>query len=115
MEKHPGTLDVTEEAISNARSFSRALDQAWNVGNNELACLVPNHAQLRPQRSEGIVAHFCRCIADRVEEGRLTGIWKSNEADVREELQSKPNPDLLARLACLVLTRRTAGRGFSAR
>ena len=40
MQQHGAALDVAEEAVAEARAFVRALDQAGNVGEHELAALV---------------------------------------------------------------------------
>ena len=56
VEQQPGALDVAEEAVADAGAFGRALDQAGNVGDDELAALVADDAQLRAERGERIVA-----------------------------------------------------------
>ena len=39
MQQHLGALDMAEEAVADARAFGRALDQAGDVGEHELAPL----------------------------------------------------------------------------
>ena len=93
-----------------AGALGRALDQAGDVGEHELAALVADDAELRAERREGIVADLGAGVADRVEEGRLAGVGQADEADVGEQLEAQPHPHFLAR------HRRSgagAGRGWS--
>ena len=64
MQQQVGALDVAEEAVSDARAFGRAFDQARDVGENELAALVADDAQLRAKRRERIIADLRRGVGD---------------------------------------------------
>ena len=78
--------------------------------SDELAALVADDAELRAERRERIVADLGRGVGDRVEEGRLAGVGKADQADVGEQLEPQPDPHFLAR------PRRSgagAGRGWS--
>ena len=97
VEQHASALDMAEEAVADAGALGRALDQAGNVGEHELAALVADDAELRAERRERIVADLGRGVGDRVEEGRLAGVGKPDQADVGEQLQAQPHPHLLAR------------------
>src|SRR4249919_1382737 len=110
MEKHARALDVSQEAVTDARALGSALDQSRNVGNHELAPLVANDSELRAERREGIVADLRRGVADRVQEGRLACVRQAEEADVGEQFKAEPDPRLFTRLASLVLARRAVSR-----
>ena len=101
---------MAEEAVADAGAFGRALDQPGNVGEDELAPLVADDAELRAERRERIVADLGGGVGDRVEEGRLAGVGQADQADVGEQLQAQPDPHLLARPAGC---RAGAGRGWS--
>src|SRR5215210_5933181 len=106
---------MAEETVADAGAFGGALDEARDVGDDELAALVADNAKLRPERREGIVADLGAGVADRVQEGRLAGIGKAEQADVGEQLQPQPDPHFLAVLAGLMLARGAVGRAFVAR
>ncbi len=110
MDQHPAPLDMAEEAVADASAFRRALDQAGNVGEHEFAALVMDNAKLRVQRRERIVAHLGMRVGEFVDKGRLSGIGQADKADVGEQLETQPDPHLLARLAGLMLARGTIGR-----
>ena len=47
---------MAEEAVADAGAFGGALDQPGDVGEDELAALVADHAELRAERGERIFA-----------------------------------------------------------
>ena len=87
---------MAEEAVADAGAFGRALDQPGNVGEDELAALVADDAELRAEGGERIVADLGAGVGDGVEEGRLAGVGKADEADVGEQLEPQPDPHFLA-------------------
>src|SRR5437868_5906407 len=105
---------MTQEAVADARALGRALDQPWDVGEHELAALVPDDSELRAERGEGIVADLGGSVADRIEEGRLAGVGQADESDVGEQLEAQPDPHFLAVFTGLVLARGAVGRGLVA-
>src|SRR5438309_149408 len=52
MEKETRAFHMAEEAIADASAFRCSFDEPGYVGNNELAPLVPDDAELWPQRRE---------------------------------------------------------------
>ena len=80
MEQDAGALDMAEEAVADAGAFGRALDQAGNVGEDEVAALVADDAELRVERGERIIADLGLGVGDGVEEGRLAGIGQADQA-----------------------------------
>ena len=105
---------MAEEAVADAGALGRALDQARDVGEDELAALVADDPELRAQRRERIIADLGAGVGDRIEEGRLAGVGQADEADVGEQFEPQPQPHLLAGDAGLVLARSAVGRGLVA-
>src|SRR3546814_8707702 len=52
MQQHATTLDMAQEAVADAGAFGRALDQAGDVGDDELP-LVPRHHARSEERRVG--------------------------------------------------------------
>ena len=51
MHQQPRPLDMREEVVAEARAVGRALDQAGDVGEDELAVVGVDRAQHRHQAS----------------------------------------------------------------
>ena len=47
VQQHPAALDMAEEAVADAGAFGGAFDQPGDVGEDELAALVADDAELR--------------------------------------------------------------------
>ena len=60
VEQQPRAFDMAEEAVADPGAFGRALDQAGDVGDDELTALVADNAELWPQGREGIIADLGR-------------------------------------------------------
>ena len=114
VQQHARALDVAEEAVADPGALGCAFDQAGNIGEDELAALVADDAELRAERGERIIADLGLGVGDRIEEGRLAGVGQADEADVGEQFEAQPHPCFLARRAGLVLARGAVGRGLVA-
>jgi hypothetical protein len=114
VDQHPAALDMAEEAVADTGALGGALDQAGNVRQHELALLVPDHAELRHQRGEGIIADFRASVGNLVDEGRFARIGQPDQPDVGEQLEAQPDRDFLRRDARLVLAGRAVGAGLVA-
>ena len=55
VDQHPAALDMAEEAVAEPGALVRALDQAGNVGQHELAPVHRHHAEAGVKRRERIV------------------------------------------------------------
>src|SRR5262245_2489096 len=115
MQEDAAALDMTEEAVAEARAFVRAFDQTRNIGEHELALVDRDHAELRMQRGERIVGDLRPRRAHGGKEGRLAGIREPDDAGVSDQLQAQPDRALLARLARIGVARRAVGRGLEVR
>ena len=58
MEQHAAALDMPEEAIAKARTFVRAFDQSWNIGEHEIGFACSYHAEIGMQRRKRIISDF---------------------------------------------------------
>src|SRR5262245_36418933 len=110
MQEHAAALDVAEETVAESRAFMRALDQARNIREYELAAVDLDHAELGMQRRERVVGDLRLGRAHRREEGRLARVGQPNNAGVRNQLEAQPDRELLAGLAGIGMARRTVGR-----
>src|SRR5437899_8015893 len=110
MQENAAALDVAEETVAESRAFMRTLDQARNIGEDELAAVDLDHAELGMQRRERVVGDLRLGRAHRREEGRLARVGQPDNARVRNQLQAQPDRELLAGLAGIGMARRTVGR-----
>src|SRR5690606_32601174 len=99
MQQHPAALDMAEEAVADADALRRALDEAGNIRQHELARLVAHHAKLRLQGGEGVIPHLRPGVGDGVDEGALARVGQAEQPGVRDQLQAQPHPHLLPRIA----------------
>ena len=104
-------LDVGEEVVAEPGALARALDQAGDVGDHQLALLAFEHAQHRRERREGVVGDLRRGARQAREQRGLAGVRQAHEADVGEQLQLQLEPALLAGAG---RARRSAAPGASA-
>ena len=114
MQEDGGALDMTEEAVADAGPFMSAFDQPGYVGKHEIGAVDAHHAEIGVKRGEGIVGDLRLGRADRGQEGRLSGIGKSDDAGIGDELEPKPDMHLLALLAGIGVARRLVGRRLEA-
>src|SRR5262247_3800699 len=110
MQEHAAALDVAEKTVAESRAFMRALDQARNISEYELAAVDLDHAELGMQCRERVVGDLRLGRAHRREEGRLARVGQPDNAGVRNQLEAQPDRELLARLAGIGMARRTVGR-----
>ncbi len=89
MHQRAAALDMAEKAVAEADALVRALDQAGNVGEHEIAFVDAHHAEAGMQRGEGIVGDLRPRGGDRGEEGRLAGVGQADEAGVGDQLQAQ--------------------------
>ncbi len=64
------------------------------------------------QGGEGIVGDLRLGGGDGGQQGRLAGVGQADEADVGDQLQAQPDPQLLAGPAGFGVARRAVGGGF---
>ncbi len=88
----------------------RALDQAGNVGEHELAAIHRDDAEPGIERGEGVVGDLRLCCRDRRQKGRLAGIRQPDQARIGDQFQPQPDRALLAFLAGIGAARRAVRR-----
>jgi len=114
VDQDTAAFDMAEEAIANSRAFGGTCDQTRNVGKDEFAPLVADHAELRARGGEGVGPDFRLGVGHLIDEGRFSGIGKANEPGVGEQFEPQPDPHFLAILTRLVLARCAVGTGLIA-
>ena len=110
MDEQPRALDVREEVVAEPGAVRRALDQARDVGDDELALLVLQRAEDRLERRERVVGDLRRGARQPRQQRGLAGVRQPDEADVGEQLEAQVDPALDPRPA---RARRTAAPGAS--
>ena len=94
---------------------ARALDQAGDVGDDELAVVGLERAEHRLERRERIRRDLRLRAREAGEQRRLAGVREPDEPDVGEQLEVQLDRALLARQAALGQPRRLAHGRLEAR
>ena len=95
-------LEVSEELMAEAGSVGRALDEPRHVGDRQLALLRPvHHPQHRLERRERIVRDLRLGIRYPAQQRGLSGIRKTGERRVDDELEPELEVDLVSGESCL--------------
>ena len=111
VEQQPRALEVREELVAEADALARALDQPWDIGDDELP---PVRGLDRPEngrkRRERIIGDLRPRIRDAREERGLARVRKPDERGVGEQLQTQLDLPLLTGHADLGEPRRLPRR-----
>ncbi len=103
-------LDVAEELVAQAVAGVRPLDQARDVGHDEVLVLGDDGTQVGILGGEGIIGDLGMGPGDPREQRGLAGVGQADEPDVGDDLQLQDDPALLAGMPLLDLSRRPIGR-----
>ena len=88
--------------MAEAATLARALDQAGEVGDDELGVVVePDHAEVGLEGGERVVGDLRLGGGDRGDEGGLAHAGEAHQGDVGHQLELEPEPALLPHLALL--------------
>ena len=87
MRQSAAALDMAEEPVAEAVALVRALDEAGNVGEHEVAPVDLDDAEARVERRERIIGDLGLGRRDRGEEGRFAGVRQADEAGVGDQLE----------------------------
>src|SRR6267154_3809068 len=97
---------MAEKANTQARAQVRSFDEAGKIGDHEGAAqlgAVPasatvsvNNTQIRFQRGEGIVRNLRARRRDNRDQSGFAGVWKTHQADIRQEFQLQTDMALFA-------------------
>src|SRR5215211_5944845 len=99
--QQPAALHVREELVTEPRAGAGALDEAGDVGDDELAIVPLERAQHRLDGGEGIVGDLRLRAGEPRQERRLAGVRQPYEARIGGELEVQLDRALLAREAAL--------------
>ena len=109
--QHLGALDVAQELMAEAVAFVRAFDQAGHIGDHEAAIVAQrDHAEVRRERGERVIGNLRFRRRHHRDQRGLAGVGKSDQADIREQLQRQVQIEFFTGLARLHLARRAIGR-----
>ncbi len=110
MQQQPRTLEVCKELVAEADPFARALDQARDVRDGELAPVHLHRAEDRRERREGVVRDLRARGRDPCEQRGLARVREADKRCVGEQLQPQFDLALLARKPDLGEARRLPRR-----
>ena len=111
MHERAGALEVREELVAQPHALARTLDQARDVGHDQLAPVGRlDRAEHRLQRRERIVGDLRPRVRDAREERRLARVRQPHQRRVGQQLQMQLDVELVARRADLGETRHLPGR-----
>ena len=100
--EHPRPLDVAEELVAEAATLAGALDQAGDVGDDELRAVTEaDDAEVRLERGERVVGDLRLGRRDHADQRALADVREPDEGDVGHQLQLELEPALLTVLALL--------------
>src|SRR5579863_3399842 len=87
MDQSAAPLDMAEEAVAEAMTLVRALDQPGNVGEHKFAPVNLGHAETRMESCERVVGDLGLGGRNRGEEGRFAGVRQTDQARVGDQLE----------------------------
>src|SRR6185437_6703887 len=111
-ENDRAALDMTEKASADPDALAGALDEAGQIGEDELLVAEIHDAELRLQRREGVVRDLRPRPRGRGEKRRLAGVGQADETGVGDQLEAQPDPALLAGPAKIEASRCPVRRGL---
>ena len=111
MHQGAAALDMAEEPVAKAVALVRALDQAGNVGEHEVAPVDLDHAETGMERRERIIGDLGLGGRNRGEKGRLAGVRQPDQAGVGDQLEPEDERALDPFLAGIGAARGAVGRG----
>ena len=107
----PGPFEMTQKPVPQPVSFVRTLDEAGHIGDDKAPMVTEFHdAEVWCQRRKRIGGNLGPGGRDVRDERGLARVGKSDEADIGEQLELKPERASLPGLAGLHLARGTIGR-----
>src|SRR5439155_14388229 len=92
-------LDVTQEPVAQAAPLAGALDEAGDVGDDELAVAPTDDTQVGLERGERVVGDPRTSGRDRRDQCALARVREADQRDVGHELELDLQPSLLTDLA----------------
>ena len=83
VQQHARALQVSQELVTQARTFGSAFDQARNVGHHErLRRTRTHHTQVRVQRRERVIGNLRARVGDGGDQRRLAGVRHAEQAHI---------------------------------
>src|SRR5262249_21976697 len=112
MDEHAGSLDVSQELVSQTDAVTGAFNKPRKIGQHEGPLVTDgNEAQVAMLRGEGIVRDPRMSPSQPAEQGRLARVRQPYQAHVSYHLQLQNDPPFFTGRARLRLPRRPVRRG----
>ena len=110
VQQQPGTLQVPQKTVPQARTLGGPTDQPRHIGHHEAAPLVDaHHTQVGMQRGERVVCHLRSRIGYLRNESGFAGVGHAQQPHVGQHLQLQLQAPLLARPSRRGLARGAVG------
>src|ERR671928_94463 len=90
--EQPRALDVRKEVVPEPGALARALDEPWDVGQDELAVVAVQRAEHRLERRERVAGHLRGRAGQPREQRRLARVRHPDEPDVGQQLEAQLDP-----------------------
>jgi hypothetical protein len=100
--EHPGALDVPQELVPEPAPVAGALDEARDVGDDEVDVVVADDPEVRGEGREGVVGDLGPGGRQARHQRGLAGVREPDQRDVGGKLELEREPALLPGLAELV-------------
>src|SRR6185437_2099199 len=111
MQQQLRALDVSQETIAQTSASVRALNQSGNIGDHESTKVTEiDNTKMRLQSRERIISDLRSRRGDSRDKRRLSRIRKTNQTNVREQLQLELHIQLFTLAARLMVARRAIRR-----
>ena len=92
VDEQPAALDVGEELVAEPGALRGALDQARDVGEDELAVVAVDRSEHRLEGRERVVGHLRRRPREPGEQRRLAGVGQADQPGVGEQAEAQLDP-----------------------
>ena len=106
MQQQSAAINVAQEVVAQTGTLARALDNARNVGHDEVLLLTDrNHTEVGHQSREVVVCNLRARRRDHAQQRGLADIREADQTDIGQQLQLKDNIALDTRQTRLGKTR----------
>ena len=116
MHEHTRALHMAQKTMAKSRAFCSAFNQPRHIGDDKAAASIDaHHAEIWFERREMVVGDLWLGSRHAADDRRFADVWKTNEADVCQQLELEGDPALFAFFAVFSESRRAVGGAYKAR
>ncbi len=87
MDEDAGAFDMAQELVTQANTFVRSLDEAWQVCHDEGVESKIHDAEHGLKGCKREVSYIRHGVRDGPQQRRFAGVGQPNETNIREQLQ----------------------------